>query len=262
MDTPPLIDGLAVPSFVVPGSVAENVCFLRNRVNEIGLCFFETEACLAYTADDLPPLADCGELRFHIHLPLDLPWPNEGAPLKGIENTVRQAIAVADVAAYLHPRFAILHPPQGSVSWQRRVLSSFADIWLRHSNVALLLENTPECPVVNLGGTFLNSRELGFCLDTGHLLAYNQTEILVSDVLEMCFLVHWSAPGSLKPHKHLPLTALDSQQMAMLANIVPRLPQVCTHMLEIFSWEGIKASMPVLQQLVPHVSTWPQSLNR
>ncbi|MDO5484253.1 MAG: hypothetical protein Q4F27_05035, partial [Desulfovibrionaceae bacterium] len=66
---------LAAPSFVLPGTVAENAAFLAGKVDEVALCLFEAQACLAYTAADMPAaLADL-PLRWHVHLPVDLPWP-------------------------------------------------------------------------------------------------------------------------------------------------------------------------------------------
>ena len=59
----------AVPSFVIPDTVAGNVRFLRGRVPEVALCFFETGGCLAYTDADLPAIGETADLRFHVHLP-------------------------------------------------------------------------------------------------------------------------------------------------------------------------------------------------
>ena len=51
----PLAGRLAAPSFVLPGTVAENARFLSGRVDEMALCFFEAQACLKYGENDLPP---------------------------------------------------------------------------------------------------------------------------------------------------------------------------------------------------------------
>ena len=48
---------LAAPSFVIPAGVAENARFLADKVDEVGLCLFETRACLSYGPQDLPPYA-------------------------------------------------------------------------------------------------------------------------------------------------------------------------------------------------------------
>ena len=70
---------LAAPSFVLPGTVAANARFLAHKVDEVALCFFEARACLAYGPEDLPPdLADL-PLRWHVHLPVDQPWPARAA---------------------------------------------------------------------------------------------------------------------------------------------------------------------------------------
>ena len=246
-----MLGKLAVPSFVVPGTVAANVRFLRGKVGEVGLCFFETQACLAYTETDLLPTDGVAGLRFHVHLPLDLPWPRERVgSLEDATQTANLAVSVLGKASMLGPRCAVLHAPVGSVQWQRSCLSLFARKWYDLVPVPLLLENTPDCAVAQLGDNFLENTGMGFCLDTGHLLGYEQNVILDSLLPEKAALVHWSAPGATRPLRHLPLTDLDEGQMDCLATLAKRLPDSCPHMLEIFSWDGILASLPVLRQFL------------
>ena len=80
----PLAGRLAAPSFVLPGTVAENARFLSGRVDEMALCFFEAQACLKYGENDLPPdlaePSESGRLRCHVHLPVDLPWRSAPEP--------------------------------------------------------------------------------------------------------------------------------------------------------------------------------------
>lgn len=95
---------LAAPSWVIPGTVAENCRFLSGKVDEVGLLFFEQDACLAYGKNDLPPwLADLG-LGFHVHLPADLDWSR---PALAAENCLR----LMDKVDFLNARLAVLHPP-------------------------------------------------------------------------------------------------------------------------------------------------------
>ena len=76
---PPSPAPVAAPSFVLPGNIVENVRFLAGRVEEVALCFFENAACLAYTEQDLPPDLRDLPLRWHVHLPFDLPWPEKAS---------------------------------------------------------------------------------------------------------------------------------------------------------------------------------------
>lgn len=229
--------------------MTDNVRFLRGKVREVGLCFFETQACLAYTGADIPQPEVAGALRFHVHLPLDLPWPNPSENVLATVETVRTAYAVFQKAAPLYPYCAVLHPPPGTISQQRDLLTSFVTAWRTLTTVPLLLENTPDASIANLGVDFLQRMRLGFCLDTGHLLAYKQNDILDS-LLEHTQLVHWSAPGTTLPHRHLPLTALTPAQQLILDGLAKRLPTACVHMLEIFSWDGIVTSLPTLELLL------------
>ena len=69
----------ALPSWTAPGTAADNARLLEGRVPEIGLCFFETKACLAYGDGDIPPAGLRGwdqdsparPMRYHVHLPAD-----------------------------------------------------------------------------------------------------------------------------------------------------------------------------------------------
>ncbi len=239
-----------MPSFVVPGTVADNVLFLYDKVDEVGLCFFETQSCLAYAEADLPQEGAADTLRFHVHLPLDLSWPIPSGNARATSETARTAHAVFQKAAFLHPRCAVLHPPAGETAWQQDALATFASAWYALCDTPLLLENTIDASVANLGEPFLKEMRLGFCLDTGHLLTYNQWDILNVPLLGQTQLVHWSAPGSTLPHRHLPLRALSLEQQRILGKLAKCLPSSCVHMLEIFSWNGIVESIPLLEQIL------------
>lgn len=245
-----LLAQLAVPSFVLSGTVKENVRFLNGRVGEVGLCFFESQACLAYTDADIPTAAECGILRFHVHLPLDLVWPDAADDAVKARQTAQMAFAILQKAGHLAPRCAVLHPPEGTPERQRSLLAAFADEWHKQTSVPLLLENTEHCSVASLGQSFLKDWQMGFCLDTGHLLTYKQDDILASDLPENADLLHWSAPGEKRPHRHLPLRELADDEMNLLQNMVNRLPQQCTQMLELFAWSDIVDSLPILCQLL------------
>ena len=247
-----MLASLAVPSFILPGTVKENVRFLNGRVGEVGLCFFESQACLAYTDGDMPSAEEGDHLRFHVHLPLDLPWPDESRDAREAKHTAQTAFATLQKAGHLAPRYAVLHAPQGEPARQRSLLAAFASQWQKLTPVPLLLENTSHCSVASLGQTFLEDWHMGFCLDTGHLLAYRQHDILESDLPERAVLAHVSAPGAKRPHRHLPLQALDDAELNLLKKMAGRLPQQCTHMLELFAWSDILASLPVMRVLIDH----------
>lgn len=250
----PLAGRLAAPSFVLPGTAAENICFLNNRVDEVALCFFEARSCLDYGPQDLPdslpdPAPQAPGLGFHVHLPVDLPWPARAGAhdAHAGHEAADLALAVCAKAAHLRPRLAVLHPPKASVTLKRRLLAGFATRWQAVSPLPLLLENIDICDVLELGESFAPDHGLGLCLDVGHLLGYAQNRLLASGLPETAVLVHWSAPGV--RDQHLPLTAFTPEQRRTARAIMTRLPPTATHLAEIFRWEGVEASLPVLAEL-------------
>ncbi len=246
----PLAGRLAAPSFVLPGTVAENMRFLGGKVDETALCFFEAQACLAYDEKDIAPDLAGLPLRCHVHLPVDLPWPSgKGA---AAETTARAAadlaLAVCARAARLRPGLAVLHPPAGSPPRKRALLRAFASRWQARSAVPLLLENIDSCDVLELGADFLSDHGLGLCLDVGHLLGYAQNRLLDSGLPEKAALIHWSAPG--RRDEHLALTRLTPPQRRTATAIMARLPPSAVHLAAVFHWPGVAASLPVLAALV------------
>ncbi len=240
----------AAPSWVVPGTVAENCRFLRGRAPEVALCLFETSGCLAYGRDDLPAAGETGGMRFHVHLPLDLDW-GDGTGLwrleRGAERACHQARRVFDLARHLRPRCAVLHPPAGPARESARRLETFLRRWREGPDVPLLLENTREAPLRDLfherPGLFADG-SCQVCLDVGHLLRYHH-ELLESSFLPgVTRMVHWNVLG--RGDRHLPLTALPDGCEAALAALCARLPRDCVHVVEIFDWAGVAASLPVL----------------
>ena len=248
-NTPNTLEGrIAAPSFVIPAGVAENAHFLAGKVDEVGLCLFETAACLHYGPQDLPQDLALLPLRWHAHLPVDLPWPaKKSAAAHPAREAANAALAVLEKTAFLHPRRAVLHPPVGAPDEQRRLLADFARHWRQATSVPLLLENVEHSDVFCLGQEFLEEQQVGFCLDVGHLLGYAQDNLLHSTLPERAAMAHWSAPG--ERDRHLPLTALTLPQERTAALLMARLPDDAVHMAEVFNWSGVASSLPVLAAL-------------
>ncbi|MBO4301563.1 MAG: hypothetical protein J5861_08185 [Desulfovibrio sp.] len=233
---------MAAPSWVIPANLAENVLFLAGKTDEVGLCLFETQACCAYGPDDIPPSLANLPLRWHVHLPLDLPWNAQ------TNISARSALDIMDRVTFLKPRLAVLHPPEGQPAVQRRLLSAFFQCWHQETDIPLVLENTEYCDLTSLGTSFLKEHGAGMCLDVGHLLGYDQQRLLASDLPEQAVLLHWSAPGD--HDRHLPLTALTPPQRRIVSDLATRLSPSATHMIEVFHWSGYVASLPVLAQIL------------
>ncbi|MFT4302342.1 MAG: cobamide remodeling phosphodiesterase CbiR [Desulfovibrio sp.] len=254
-DGHPLAGRIAAPSFVIPANVAQNAHFLSGKVDEVGLCLFEAQGCLDYGPADLPDALAALPLRWHAHLPVDLPWPTRLAA--GNAHPAREAarltLAVLDRIRTLVPHMtlqaAVLHPPEGSAAFQRHLLTDFAKHWHGQPQPAppLLLENVAHSDVVCLGDAFLADHGMSLCLDVGHLLGYGQSALLHSALPSQAAMLHWSAPGN--SDQHLPLTAFTPTQRCTALHLMADAPPAATHMVEIFNWDGLAASLPVLAAL-------------
>lgn len=248
---------VAAPSWVMPGTAAENCAFLAGRVDEVGLLFFESAPCLAYGENDLPPGLAALPLSWHVHLPADLPMerPDEAAAI---------CRALLDKAAFLGgaqagragegapllPR-AVLHPPDATGgTGAEKLLDRFAARFaaLGGDPARLLLENTRGNDLLRLTGV-MREHGMAACLDLGHLLAYEQYALLRDEpLLERAAMLHLSAPGKGKEHaSHLPLTALDKTGAKAARRLCRAVPGTAVLMMEMFRWGDIVESMPVLE---------------
>lgn len=249
---------LAVPSWVAPGGIADNAYFLAGRAAEVGLCFFETATCLAYGEKDLP--GSLAELPFtwHVHLPLDLPWQDGAAAAEA-------ALALMDKVAFLHARRAVVHLPEGLAQAKAsaagvRSWEDFVTRWQDSGRDSrdILLENQPgDEPRILLD--LAQSYGAGLCLDFSHWLMSRGPEVPPDQAfLQRVGLMHLNAPGPMGTG-HSALTELSTAERAWSSSVVRKLfagpaqnsartPQDNTLiMLEIFSWEKIVASLPLLQ---------------
>jgi hypothetical protein len=235
---------VAVPSCVIPGTAAQNARFLAQRadgrIQEIALCFFETQASLAYGEDDLPGALAELPFSWHVHLPVDLPWHD------GPKAAANCALGLMRKAEALTPRMAVLHAPD--LPARRELLAAFAGIWHARCSLPLLLENIDCCGLVDITPLIVDA-ELGVCLDLGHMLAYGQENILeVPELLSRVRLAHWSAPGG--GDRHMPLTRFTCEEKNSVQAAVAKLPATITHVFEIFDWNGVEESLELLPEFL------------
>ena len=254
---PPFPFRLAAPSWLIPGSVPENVRFLvENRhlvpeVGEIALLLFETEAALFSTNKDLPDsLTDAG-FTWHVHLPLDIPWELGGVA------AYETASRLADKTEFLNPRFFVLHPPPMPQDGMQ--LSQFAQLWRLdgRDTKQILVENIQGNDLVSLLPR-VEQEDLRLCLDMGHVLAYGQDALLDAlegswDLVRLLHLHGYGAvrdTGKFRDHQGLELLDEDGWQRTEHA-----LRSVCeatsfppTVVLEVFQWEGFERSVQVLKK--------------
>jgi hypothetical protein len=225
---------LAAPSFVIPAGVADNARFLAQHYAEIGLLFFESEACMAYTDADLPPDLAGLPVDWHVHLPLDLPWE------RGADAVWDVVARLMDKAAFLRPWAWVLHPPAAP-----GLLAHLADRLRRHGTdpATVLLENVAESDLCALWG---EARSGGYstCLDLGHILEYGQHAVLeLPGLWDSVRMLHVCAPGP--GGRHLPLTRLDTPGRALLRSMCVSF-KGRTVTLEVFDKHGIFESTALL----------------
>ncbi|MBF0482700.1 MAG: hypothetical protein HQK81_13860 [Desulfovibrionaceae bacterium] len=247
---------VAAPSFVWPGTAAQNCRMLAGIFPEVALLFFESRACLEYGDDDLPAWLDGLGLAYHLHLPLDLPWRG------GAAAAFRVAAALADKAAFLRPARFVLHPPR-----EARELAAFAALWTAKGLApeSLAIENTQAAPL-KLHWPLIRELGLGVCLDLGHVLAYGQESSLALPGLAAALrLVHLSAPraqghadsadsaGS-AGHGHFSLARLSADGRAVARDILNLAPADAVIVLEIFEPAGLCRSVAVLEELCAKAS--------
>jgi len=235
---------IAAPSRVIPGTTAQNIRFLHQhaggRIQEIALCFFETQPSLAYTTDDLPETLPELPFSWHVHLPVDLPWHI------GPEASANCALRLMRKVEALQPRAAVLHAPD--LPARKALLAAFADTWSARCAVPLLLENVESCDLVDIAQIIVDA-ECGVCLDLGHMLAYRQQNIFDhAELVSRVQLAHWSAPDG--ADRHLPLTRLTGEEKNSLQAAAAQLPDTTTHLLEIFDWNGVEESLALLPELL------------
>lgn len=242
----------AAPSFVMPGTVAENVRFMAGTAPEVALCLFETKGTLAYTKADLPaPGEGRGPqgkpLRYHAHLPVDLPWQEGRTVAEAAKAACDAALAVLGVVEGLAPRLCVLHPPLLGAGRDAALLAAFLERWQAACGLPVLLENIGGAPLVDLPRDLFARGAFGVCIDAGHLMGYHQEALLDTGLPGMASLVHWSAPGGLDRHR--PLAELTDTERATARRLMALLPSGITQLVEIFAWQGVTSSLPVLAGL-------------
>ncbi len=230
---------VAAPSWVIPGTVAENCRYLKGRVQEVGLLFFETAGSLAYTERDLPvDLAETG-LSFHIHHPLDLPW-HEGA------DKIAQIMSIlSKKVSHLNPVAHILHPPKAGPHAEN-LLSDLAEK-LREAAIDpenVFIENIKENSLKN---NIEVIRDCGFnvCLDLGHMQAYDQHKLLDKEgIWDLVKMLHLNGPG--KGGRHESLEKLDKQGVKLLDCFFENFIKGGTVTVEVFDQNGFFNSLQYL----------------
>lgn len=222
---------LAAPSCVIPGRAGENCRVLAGLVDEAALMLLETDSCLAYDDNDLPPdLPDLG-LSFHAHLPLDLPWA------AGTDRVVRVLRGLERKISFLRPGAYVLHPPRpGGLS---RLLAAYPGLASR-----LCLENVRHGDLRDIWDEIV-ALNLGVCLDLGHLTSYGQEKILeLPGFFRRVRMLH--VYGGESSGGHAELSTLPCPEL--LRDILVCLEDGATIVVEVFRLEELRRSLALLHR--------------
>ncbi|MBC7355318.1 MAG: sugar phosphate isomerase/epimerase [Desulfomicrobiaceae bacterium] len=226
----------AAPSCVHPLPVGPACARLAGVVPEVALMFLETEACLAYGEEDLPSELATLPLRYHVHLPLDVPWE------RGVEAAGAAIDALVHKAAFVGPHALVLHPPtpyqlEGLLERSPKLAASLA------------LENVPGADLTAVW-PLIEAYNLGVCLDVGHLVTYGQQRILdLPDFFSRIRLLH--VYGGEPSGRHLPLGAFPDPELLrqiLCATAAFAAAAPVSLVLEVFSWPHWEASAATLSQ--------------
>jgi hypothetical protein len=225
---------LAAPSCVWPADVGTNCAALARHFPELGLCFFEAEACLAYGEADLPQSLGALPTRWHLHLPLDLPWG------QGPQRVAETILALAEKVAGLAPWAYVLHPPEApgqprldGPEQLRRVALALAARGIPAG--ALLVENIQGRDLERLWPV-VRELGLGVCLDLGHMLERGQEDFLnLPGLWARTRMLHLNAPDRARPGRHAALDQLDAAGLALLRRMLSGFAPGGTVVLELFS---------------------------
>lgn len=146
---------------------------------------------------------------------------------------------------------AVIHPPKPGQSGdlpETKAFARFLDEFLRLGGDPrnLFVENIRGNDLKALT-EMIEEYDCGVCLDSGHMLAYGQ-EWLVRDerLLRRTGIVHLNAPGSAQKSRHASLATLDSSGLRLCESLVRGAPADSVLMLELFRWEEVAESLPLL----------------
>jgi len=227
---------LSAPSYVIPGNIYDNCMFLKQYVSGISLAFFEAKVCLGYTEKDLPlTLKDMEDIRYHLHLPLDLDWTKP-------ELAAKICWELWQKTSFLKPWAGVLHPEQS-----RNKVKSFLQTWidLGGKPEQILLENIKDIDLSQLWDVVVETN-VGICLDTGHLFAYGQENILaLPGFWEKIDLVHFY--GQEKGRTHYGLEYLSNQGWDFFKEVLNKLKDGAEIVLELFAKDSFLSSYQILK---------------
>ena len=252
---------LSAPSYIVPGDIATNVAYLSRKVDDIELIIFESDEICPLpdveTIASLRQIALDNDLTFTIHLPLDI-WlgdPNEAERNKSVGKCLR----VVERMRPLVPLGFVLHCNRklkdsstqvDDTCWQKNVEKSIGELLLSGIPSNMICIETLDYPFT-LIEPILHEKELGVCLDIGHIL-FN--DFPLDDYLhrysDETRIIHLHGVKEGKDH-----CALSSIERKYLSLLFKRLSEIDRHetvvTVEVFDSLAFETSLSVMEEFKP-----------
>jgi len=250
---------LGTTSYVIPGDLLANVAFLKERVDDIELVLFESDAI-----SNLPDAATVGALKeeaarhgltYTVHLPLDTWLGHEDDAVR--RQSVERCLRVMERTAPLSPFAYVVHfhgdhrgpcPSQDLARW--------CDGHRRSVERLLEAVDPQDLCVEGLDYSFqliegiVRDYGLSVCLDVGHLLLYgHDPEEHLDRYLPQTRIVHLHGVADGVDH-----CSLSFMPAGLLAAVVERLEngqhetRVAT--MEIFDEGALNQSLDLISQFV------------
>jgi sugar phosphate isomerase/epimerase len=232
---------LSVPSWVIPGTYAENLRFLENKkeIQGVELLFFMYDDAIKNQLDseweEISGYA--GRFTFTAHLP-ELLLPSH-------EDLIAKAAQLV--------RHFIVHPDARTPADQAALLKR----WTERYGAVFLMENIFRGKGVSSLEPLFMGEDYGLCMDTGHLLldekspsdffkAWQERQYRIEEIhLHGLDREQSAVDGRLTDHRRL------KENEPWLLELLPLLKGYQGIInLEVFSWEEVQAGIEVLRKFI------------
>ncbi len=248
---------LSVPSFVYTANYIDNARMLAPFVDEIELLLFESHESRLPQASEIDQLASLAvdqEISFNVHLPIDL---NLAIADRHARRKVVDRLATAiDRVRPLSPMTYTLHLPYNEADthldtvdkWARRNRECL-DEFLAASKVhpGHISIETLEYPPFWFE-TLITALDLSVCIDIGHVIRYGYNlEAIWRTFANRTTMIHLH--GVYQGQDHLALDQMPTEERSMIKRCLDGYSGTLS--LEVFSFEGLTASLPCLAQMFP-----------
>ena len=197
-------------SCILPYDVLPNIEYLANKVDDIELTIFESDAIAPLpeqsTVFALANIAALHDMTYTVHLPLDIAVGDTDERVR--RDSVEKCLRVINRLQILNPCGYILHCVQNSRdksdcnTWLQQIETSLGELCEAVSSELLFLE-TLDYPFDDLAELALRLN-CSLCLDVGHVLLYHHKPMdVINRYINKCGIMHLHGVSDTKDHQCL-----------------------------------------------------------